>query len=508
MMHANDPASPGQSPSEGSGSPDLPTAPGTSSSNVSGVGWRRFRRFLLRGAAFFGAALFLLAVLTAGAGWYTSRPEFCRSCHNMKPYFRSWETSSHKDVSCIKCHFPPGVGEKARGKLLGLVQLAKYVTQSEGPRPSAEIPDASCLRSGCHETRVLAGRVEFQGVSFDHRPHLETLRRGKKLRCTSCHGQMVQGSHMSVTTSTCFLCHFKEGLFNEGLGACTRCHQIPEEEFDLGGGVTFHHDLAYEKGVDCANCHGDLIQGKGEVPPERCGVCHNRQSDLVMIDDHEFMHQKHVTEHKVDCLECHLEIHHSIDEDRLLHAASDCTSCHPAQHHEQVKMIQGIGGRSISAETGSMAVARIACSSCHQVKKTSSTGTVLWKASIETCITCHDESDIERYQDYHKILRASLSDIESNIQRVHAALESAKLAADRLAAIRVQLNDLEVDLGFLRIGNDIHNIHYASTLTRALVDQLSALCRELKIDEPEIVLPKAREQPVSETTEAVEAPAK
>ena len=71
---------------------------------------------------------------------------------------------------------------------------------------------------------------------------------------------------MTVTTSTCFLCHFKGEPFNEGLGACTRCHQIPDEKFDLGGGVTFTHDLAYEKGVDCANCHGDVIRGNGEVP--------------------------------------------------------------------------------------------------------------------------------------------------------------------------------------------------------------------------------------------------
>ncbi|MHC4404218.1 MAG: hypothetical protein ACYTG0_31575, partial [Planctomycetota bacterium] len=105
----------------------------------------------------------------------------------------SWQESSHKDVSCVKCHFPPGLGEKVRGKMLGLVQLAKYVTSSEGPRPAAEVPDASCLRSGCHETRLLSGRVEFHGVSFDHRPHLQTLRRGKKLRCTSCHSQIVQG---------------------------------------------------------------------------------------------------------------------------------------------------------------------------------------------------------------------------------------------------------------------------------------------------------------------------
>jgi nitrate/TMAO reductase-like tetraheme cytochrome c subunit len=265
---------------------------------------------LARTAALLGVLLVAGVLATAGAGWYTSRPEFCRSCHIMEPYYQSWMASTHKDVSCIECHFPPGFGGKVRGKLLGLVQLAKYVTQSEGPRPAAEIPDASCLRSGCHETRLLSGRVDFHGVPFDHAQHLGDLRRGKTLRCTSCHSQIVQGSHMTVTTSTCFLCHFKEGRFNEGLGACTRCHAIPEKAIDLGGGVMFTHELAYQRGVDCANCHGDLIRGRGEVPRERCGVCHNRQEDLAKIDDHVFMHQKHVTEHKIDCLDCHLSIEH------------------------------------------------------------------------------------------------------------------------------------------------------------------------------------------------------
>ena len=107
-----------------------------------------------------------------------------------------------------------------------------------------------------------------------------------QLRCTSCHSQIVQGTHMAVTPSTCFLCHFKDEPFNEGLAACTHCHQIPTKEYDLGGGIKFTHELAYEKGVDCINCHVDVIRGKGEVPRERCPVCHNRESDLARINDH------------------------------------------------------------------------------------------------------------------------------------------------------------------------------------------------------------------------------
>ncbi len=466
--------------------------------------WRRLRWLLMRGVALLGAGIVFLLLLTAVSAWYTSRPEFCRSCHIMEPYFKSWQESSHSDVSCIDCHFKPGVGGKVRGKLLGLVQLAKYVTQSEGPRPAAEISDESCLRMGCHETRLLYGNVEFKGIRFDHKPHLESLRRGKKLRCTSCHSQIVQGKHMAVTTSTCFLCHFKDGLFNEGTGACTRCHQIPEEEFDLGGGIKFSHELAYKRGVDCANCHRDLIRGTGRVPAERCGVCHNRMDDLKRIDDHEFIHKTHVTDHKIECLDCHLEIQHSFDPDKMLHTASDCAGCHPDHHREQIDMLQGVGGKIIPHEAGSMIATRIDCRSCHRVKEASVTGTVLWKSSGKMCVMCHDASEVEQLIADQKERASSLSDVHDVIDRIGKALKSAKLDDNRKVAIKAQLSDLQHDLDFLQAGNGIHNIHYATTLTRTLREQISTLGRELKIEKakaPKAKTPKTKTPPPNKKPE-------
>ena len=449
--------------------------------------WRRARYIALGVLAVGGAVLMSLGMMTTGAAVYTSRSQFCVSCHIMEPYYASWQSSSHKDVACIKCHFPPGAAEKVRGKMLGLVQLLKYVTATAGPRLSAEISDASCLR--CHDTRLLAGRVDFHGVPFDHRPHLTEMRRGKRLRCTSCHSQIVQGQHMTVTTSTCFLCHFKDGLFNEGLGTCTRCHQIPEGQFDLGGGVKFSHELAYERGVDCENCHRDLIRGNGEVPRERCTSCHNREEDLKRIDEHEFMHKVHVTDHKVDCLECHLEIKHSLDKQRIEHAAADCKACHPNQHGEQVRMLLGDGAKSIPAGHGSMAVAGISCPSCHQVKEISPTGTVVWKASNAICTECHDEGATERLRAQNKQLQSSLSDIDAGVARAREAVAGAGLDETQSAEITRKLRDLDADIQFIRVGNSIHNMHYADTLVRAVVDKLREISRELNIAEPTINLP-------------------
>ena len=446
--------------------------------------------YFLRTLAVVGALLVLAGLFTGSAAWYTSRPQFCASCHIMEPYYASWQHSSHRDVSCVKCHFPPGVGEKIRGKMLGLVQLAKYVTSTQGPRPAAEIPDESCLRSGCHDTRLLSGRVDFQGIPFDHAKHLGQMRRGKELRCTSCHSQIVQGKHMTVTASTCFLCHFKDGHFNEGLGACTRCHQIPENVFDLGGGVTFHHDLAYEKGVDCGSCHGDLIRGNGEVPKERCTVCHNREDDLKRVGEDVFLHKTHVTEHKVDCMACHLELQHSLDANKIAHAVSQCTACHPDHHQQQVTMLEGTGAKLIAPYRNNMAAARLSCFTCHKQKEVSPTGTVLMKASMVTCVGCHVPEEIEGLAVYHQQLRELLVKLEEDLPRIRTALTEASLDDTKRASLSARLTDVEHDVRFLHVGNDIHNSHYASELTSKLVDELTKLCSELGIDPLEVQLPE------------------
>jgi hypothetical protein len=137
-----------------------------------------------------------------------------------------------------------------------------------------------------------------------------------------------------------------------------------------------------------------------------------------------------------------------------------------------------------------MTVARIACPSCHRIREVSDTGTVVWKASTESCLDCHEPDAASRLESYSSALRDSLTDIEAAIGRVRDTVGSAELPADRASEISRKLDDLQNDLSFLHVGNGVHNIHYADTLTRALVEQLTSLCDELQIEEPEITLPQ------------------
>jgi nitrate/TMAO reductase-like tetraheme cytochrome c subunit len=488
--------------------PDSETAPSKSL-------WHKVRWLVLHGLVVLSAMFVLMLVMAGSAAWYTSRPVFCSSCHIMEPYYKSWQESSHKDVTCIQCHFPPGFGGEVRGKVLGLVQLLKYVTASAGPRPAAEIPDASCLRSGCHEKRLLYGEVKFHGIAFDHTPHLQENRLGKTLRCTSCHSQIVQGQHMTVTTTTCFLCHFKGQPFNEKLSACTHCHQIPKQKFDLGGDVTFTHDLAFEKGVDCKSCHADLIRGNGNVPRERCLSCHNREGDLAKISDHVFMHAKHVSEHKVDCLQCHTPILHTLDPHKLEDAAENCQSCHPNHHREQIDLLEGKGARFLpgsrakpaAAESNLMVDVRIECRTCHTIRETSTTGSVLVRGSKAMCSVCHDAATVKQFEAYHVSLRGALPVLQATLAKVEAA---AKQPGDHSAALNTEIGNLHHDLDLLVKGNDIHNMHYATKVVGEITARLTVLCGQLKIEAPKISLPPpVQEKPTSTRVDATKtAPVK
>ena len=224
----------------------------------------------------------------------------------------AWQASNHNQVQCVTCHVPPGIEGTIKHKFMALSMVANYFTGVyKRSKPWAEVEDTACLQGGCHETRLLKGTENFKGVVFDHTPHLTQPRRDRQLRCTSCHAQIVQGEHITVTETTCFLCHFKPDNTTgqaTDLARCTHCHRPPTGE--AAADTSFDHARILATGVACQNCHAGAVAGDGFVPKERCNTCHAKLEHIQRYDDLEFVHQKHVTEHKVECTNCHIAIRH------------------------------------------------------------------------------------------------------------------------------------------------------------------------------------------------------
>ncbi|MHC5211102.1 MAG: NapC/NirT family cytochrome c [Planctomycetota bacterium] len=425
------------------------------------------------------SAIGLAAMVSIGGGAtfvaleVTTQPEFCTSCHIMEPYYESWKHSSHGNVSCVDCHYEPGLLETFEGKFKALSQLAKYATQTQGSKPWAEVADESCMRSGCHNTRLLEGELRFGNVRFDHRHHLVGLRRGKKLRCTSCHSQIVQGDHLTVTTSSCFLCHFKHSEGSEPIDDCGKCHGPPTEAIALGDGFAFEHADYLARGVGCADCHGDITRGVGEVPKERCGSCHNKQEHLERIDDVEFMHGNHVTDHSVTCLDCHLEIQHGLPP-REEHYQGDCTGCHEDTHGVSADLYRGTGGRGVEDRPGVMYMARVTCNGCHRPPFEDApemTG-VTFEADPLACIDCHGpgyETMTEAWQDE---VSADVAEVREAVEDLHARLAAAPAGA------RAHYEDAAYNLGLVLADKSggAHNLPYVrDLLARAAADAHAGL---------------------------------
>jgi nitrate/TMAO reductase-like tetraheme cytochrome c subunit len=399
----------------------------------------------------------------------SSQPQFCGTCHYMTPYYTSWTTSSHNEVACVECHIPPGIASELQKKYEAVAMVARYFTGTYSTNPWAEVDDESCLRSGCHEKRLLLGREVYRQVLFGHRPHLTELRRQKRLRCTSCHSQIVQGSHISVTPSTCFLCHFKDTPLNEGTGRCTLCHEIPEKRITTAG-LSFEHGDVKRFDMDCTFCHEGVIKGNGEVLQERCYACHNEPARLDRYAETEFLHQVHVTDHKVECSSCHIEIVHKIParEEAL---ATRCERCHSsAAGHSAVRdLYRGIGGKGVKPQPAAMYLAGIHCEACHSVPQGEHR-----RANEVSCMVCHGPR-------YLTIYRTWKMGLDKREQGMGALLEAAKQKLDgRNGEVSQQVRKLiaeaEANFSLVRSGRAIHNPAYARRLLeKAYSDTRSAL---------------------------------
>jgi nitrate/TMAO reductase-like tetraheme cytochrome c subunit len=399
------------------------------------------------------AAAVILTVMTLSTFLeVTSQPQFCGSCHLMQPYLTSWKTSSHAGISCMKCHARAGVQGYLETKFTAVSMLVNYATGLyKRSKPWAEIEDRNCLQQGCHETRLLEGKIKFGDVVFDHAPHLTETRRGRTLRCTSCHSQIVQGSHITVTASTCFLCHFKN-IYQENradLARCTRCHTSPPTGDSARFAGMFDHTTVLREKVDCQLCHQNMWQGVGEVRREKCGVCHSQAAHIDRIGDLEFIHDWHITKRKVDCQLCHDPIEHR-QPDVAATVGNDCRACHESQHAPMLTVYEGTGSRFVSQPMPDiMQRSGVVCMSCH---KNAATNAGAARVPRDACTPCHNAN-------YFKLAKNWRAAFDRRIASLETALRGVRS--------HPQIEDARHDLALIKKGGAWHNPSFAdSVLTR------------------------------------------
>ncbi len=424
------------------------------------------------------AGIFIVILIIINGIYYfvSAYSPGCNACHFMKPYYEQSKNSVHKDISCVTCH--PG------RRLLTAPYLLRYIAGSYNPRPRAEVDDHICL--DCHKEQNLKTRTVFEmNISFSHSEHLGDLRRGKKLRCTSCHARGEE-QHFVVNKNVCFTCHFKGAERGHSVTNCNVCHGIPKKIVDHGG-FQFNHDSYLKIGVDCSQCHLDVTKGNAEVEKKVCYKCHVER--IESFSDVDKVHNIHITKNGVDCEECHNSIQHGkIKMISLLEA--NCENCHQLKHSPQREMYIGSEGRGVESVPSRMFAAQVSCEGCHL--DLNKDGKSDLNEKRQACVKCHG-------QGYDLMLDKWISEFNDAVNKINPDLEYAKNLVEsagnqgkNIDAEKTYLTDAENNFKLVKEGKGVHNVDFALKLLENVAKNIEGITSRLgnsghKVNRPKLL---------------------
>lgn len=191
--------------------------------------------------------LIILAILLALAiifGFHqTSQPSFCANCHEMKPYYSSWQKSRHSDVGCLVCHQQQG----AFGYLIGKTQILRDISLNRiyfarsAPIIADPINNENCV--SCH---YKIPNVLRNGVKISHK--------FIKFSCSSCHktvGHSFTTRPKLRTMDQCLTCH-------NGVRAPNRCNLCHIKDLGYKQNQLDNYSNADLSDKDCDTCHSNI----------------------------------------------------------------------------------------------------------------------------------------------------------------------------------------------------------------------------------------------------------
>lgn len=322
----------------------------------------------------------------------------CTTCHPFLVRGRGEQLVPTRE-ECIKCHLTP-VHEDVIFNFFdknAVMRISCAVCHKPHERTLPEAQD--CLR--CHyvfgdlkpsDSRLVQGHSNCMSC---HRPHLWTIKEPRET-CLKCHGsapETVIEHKIPVHPKNCTACHKPHTWKLKGSGNCGQCHvgktvkasdfrSVPRKHTEC---LNCHTSSGWKfKGTKatCLKCHSKIHRGArpAEIPVKHkdCLNCHKphtfrpeRPSGLCM-SCHKVETRQALSSKMRDCNDCH-----STHKAEFLGMSTTCNTCHRPQY-ESVK------GTAMSE-----------CNMCHQPHT--------WKATNETCTTCHGIPDAGTHKvEYHQ----------------------------------------------------------------------------------------------------------
>ena len=285
------------------------------------------------------AAIGVLVVAAIVAAHFTESNHFCgKTCHEMVPYYTTWQKSAHRDVRCVRCHIKPGVIELVEAKASALREVYVHFTRSDKqPIAVTEHVDNSVCES-CHPLGKLNNRIKLGDVApayLSHKAHAD-------LKCIDCHSRVVHKStpgHPNIDPGE--------------MAFCRRCHDGKQAAGDCG---TCHNPPHANRG-QCSNCHDMSSWTKSFKHPFTLAGTHASFSC-------EKCHTHGTSEPGLSCVNCHGKQHGGL---------TNCASCHhmtawkPTTFHHPATGMDNWASMACTACHPNNAFATVYCT-CHNGK--------------------------------------------------------------------------------------------------------------------------------------------
>lgn len=274
----------------------------------------------------------VVVLVLVAAGFATSSPDVCLSCHADNPHVASQvESNPHESVGCIKCHesggplanYTTGVFTRSVHYVVGWVDL-------ESAGDYGRVTTSACTR--CHEPSLQGVTLnKARGLKMSHTEPLAA-----RARCLDCH-QSKDGV---------------VGPYNAGMNPCITCHDSKQASSECS--------TCHDAKASAAARASSTAMAKVQVPEVRCGGCHNE---------------------KQECDSCHgVRMPHSKNFKRFAHARAGalslwddngetCGKCHTATRRPCTQChtwLLGKGHPDTQKQHHQVAT-EVGCNTCHHV---------------------------------------------------------------------------------------------------------------------------------------------
>src|SRR5438477_610495 len=130
--------------------------------------------------------------------------------------------------------------------------------------------------------------------------------------------------------------------------------------------------------------------------------------------DARFLHDSHVSQHKVECASCHVKIEHNLTAGAIAtgdHANLDsgtCGSCHEQMHGGPAELYRGVGGRGVPEMPSPMSRAQVDCIACHKARERDDAAAEVvgqtFRTTQESCNYCHGSKYQGKLDEWTKLI--------------------------------------------------------------------------------------------------------